>query len=57
MDNSPVTRFVGGERAHIGADFADDLLDQVEAKAVYGGQVNPGDAAQVLTHPYRRLFG
>ncbi len=47
----------GGEGAHIGANFADNLLDQVEAEAVHRGQVNPGDAAQVLAHSHRRVFG
>ncbi len=48
---------LGRESAHIAADLADDLLRQVEAEAVHGGQVNAGDAAQVLTHPDRRVFG
>jgi len=38
---------LAGELAHIGADLADDLLGQVEAEAVYGGEVNAGEAAQM----------
>lgn len=48
---------LGREPAHIGADFADDLLRQVEAEAVHGGEVNAGDAAQVLADMYRGLLG
>lgn len=39
-----------GKAAHIGTDFADDLLRQVKTEPVYRGEVNAGDAAQVLAH-------
>lgn len=47
----------GGELGHIGADFANNLLRQVEAEAVYGRDVHPGQAAQVLTDTDGCLFG
>ncbi len=46
-----------GKPGHVCPDFGDNLLRQVEADAVHGGQVNPGDAAQVLPHMDRRVFG
>ena len=47
----------GGELGHIGADFANNLLRQVEAEAVHGRDVHPGQAAQVLTDTDGCLFG
>lgn len=41
--------FFGRELAHVGADFADDLLRQVETEAIHRGEVNAGEAAQALT--------
>jgi len=45
------------ESAHIGADFADDLLGEVETEAIHGGEVNAGDAAQVLADVHGALLG